>query len=106
MLPVTLQYPFGVQRRLTQRGAKRRVVMGSDGVELDSNQKCPLIFFILRYIKHYTYIYLNIYIVIHKLYTVGVWRNLKIKKIGFIVVVLYFWDLISGLDFFYKIEAD
>ena len=30
--------------------------MGSDG-----NQKCPLIFFILRYIKHYTHIYLNMY---------------------------------------------
>ena len=29
---------------------------------LDGNQKCPLIFFILRYIKHYTYIYLNMYI--------------------------------------------
>ena len=26
------------------------------------NQKCPLIFFILRYIKDYTYIYINIYI--------------------------------------------
>ena len=89
MLPVTLQSPFGVQRRLTQRGAKRRVFVlgnvywtfnlqakirlfgtlkmfycdgvGSDGVGLDGNQKCPLIFFILRYIKHYTHIYLNMY---------------------------------------------
>ena len=25
----------------------------------DGNQKCPLIFFILRYIKHWTYIYIN-----------------------------------------------
>ena len=25
---------------------------------LDGHQKCPLIFFILRYIKHYTHIYL------------------------------------------------
>ena len=28
---------------------------------LNGNQKCPLIFFILRYIKHHPHIYLNIY---------------------------------------------
>ena len=33
---------------------------GTDGT--DGDQKCPLIFFILRYIKHYTHIYLYIYI--------------------------------------------
>ena len=35
--------------------------MGLDGV--DGYQKCPLIFFILRYIKHYTHIYLYTLIV-------------------------------------------
>ena len=29
--------------------------------QTDGNQKCPLIFFIFRYIKHYTHIYLNVY---------------------------------------------
>ena len=33
------------------------VMNGTDGRE-DGHQKCPLIFFILRYIKHYTHIYL------------------------------------------------
>ena len=35
---------------------------GTDGTGRDGNQKCPLIFFILRYNKHYTHIYLYIYI--------------------------------------------
>ena len=34
----------------------------TDGLDgLDGPQKCPLIFFILRYNKHYTHIYLYIY---------------------------------------------
>ena len=33
---------------------------GTDGMGVDGNQKCPLIFVILRYIKQYTHIYLNI----------------------------------------------
>ena len=38
-----------------------RKVLLLDG-RTDCDQKCPLFFFILRYIQHYTYIYLNIYI--------------------------------------------
>ena len=34
---------------------------GWDGMGWDGHQKCPLIFFILRYIKHYTYTNLYIY---------------------------------------------
>ena len=35
---------------------------GRDGTDgLDGHQKCPLIFFILRYIKQYTHIYICIY---------------------------------------------
>ena len=41
-------------------------LMGRDGLDgldgLDGKQKCPLIFFILRYIKHYTHIYIYLYI--------------------------------------------
>ena len=80
MLPVSL---FNVARYLTdslrgpaialrQRKKGRRAqasLMGRDGRDgldgldgrVDGNQKCPLIFFILRYNKHYTNIYLYIY---------------------------------------------
>ena len=66
MLPDSLQTPFGVQcSHITTRpkaefdGTGRDGRDGTDGT--DGPQKCPLIFFILRYIKHYTHIYLNIY---------------------------------------------
>ena len=74
MLPVSL---FNVARYLTdslrgpaialrQRKKGRRAqasLMGrTDGTgRTDGPQKCPLIFFILRYNKHYTHIYLYIY---------------------------------------------
>ena len=45
---------------LTLRASLRMGWMGWGRV--DGNQKCPLIFFILRYIKHYTHIYLYLYI--------------------------------------------
>ena len=37
---------------------------GTDGLDgrVDGNQKCPLIFFILRCIKQFTYIYIPMYI--------------------------------------------
>ena len=34
--------------------------VGTGGTDRTEYQKCPLIFFILRYIKHYTHIYLYI----------------------------------------------
>ena len=40
--------------------AKKFYCDGWDG--LDGNHLCPLFFFNLRYIKHYTHIYLYIYI--------------------------------------------
>ena len=43
----------------TLRRARKREFDGTDGT--DGHQKCPLIFFILRYNKHYTHIYLYIY---------------------------------------------
>ena len=70
MLPVSL---FNVARYLTDslRGpvepygerTKCASLMGRDGRtgRTDGPQKCPLIFFILRYNKHYTHIYLYIY---------------------------------------------
>ena len=67
MLSVSI---FNVARYLTDslRGpvlahyseADRPSLIGWDG--WDGHQKCPLIFFILRYIKHYTLICLDIYI--------------------------------------------
>ena len=71
MLSVTL---FNVARYLTdslrgpvlqtlRRAHEVREFDGTDGrVGRDGPQKCPLIFFILRYNKHYTHIYLYIYI--------------------------------------------
>ena len=72
MLPVFL---FNVARYLTdslrgpaialrqrKKGDERKRVWWdgrTDGT--DGPQKCPLIFFILRYNKHYTHIYLYIY---------------------------------------------
>ena len=65
MLSVSI---FNVARYLTDslRGpvlahyseADRPSLMGWDGVGWDGvgGQKCPLIFFILRYIKHYTHL--------------------------------------------------
>ena len=44
----------------TLRRARKREFDGTDG-RVDGNQKCPLIFFILRYIKQYTHIYICIY---------------------------------------------
>ena len=41
----------------TSRRARRTSLMGRVG-RVDGHQKCPLIFFILRYIKHCTHIYL------------------------------------------------
>ena len=48
----------------TLRRARSASLMGrTDGRDgRDGHQKCPLIFFILRYNKHYTHIYLYIYI--------------------------------------------
>ena len=53
---------------------------GWDG--LDGDQKCPLIYFILRYIKHYTHIYLNKYT-----YDKVVRRNLLWVQVGFFEIV-------------------
>ena len=39
----------------------RNVLFGGMGWDGMGNQKCPLIFFNLRYIKHLTHIYINIY---------------------------------------------
>ena len=50
-------YSFGVQKIYTAMG---KAPSCPDG-RTDGNQKCPLIFFIFRYIKHYTHIYLNVY---------------------------------------------
>ena len=72
MLSVTL---FNVARYLTDslrgpvlqtlRRARSASLMGRVGLDgldgWDCHQKCPLIFFILRYNKHYTHIYLYIY---------------------------------------------
>ena len=49
-----------------RRAHEVREFDGTDGTDgrdgrTDGNQKCPLIFFILRYNKHYTHIYLYIY---------------------------------------------
>ena len=43
-----------------RRAHEVREFDGTDG--RDGNQKCPLNFLVLRYIKHYTHIYLYIYI--------------------------------------------
>ena len=62
-MPVTLQTPFGVQCKPygEARSAEFDGTDGTDGTgRTDGDQKCPLIFFILRYIKHYTHIYLYI----------------------------------------------
>ena len=58
----------------------------------DGNQKCPLIFFILRYIKHYTHIYTYTYkkkfadkffvVVRGPIYLQGIF-NLNLKAIKF-----------------------
>ena len=61
--PSPYKLPSGFSGSLTKTSAKREFTgwMGWDGLVLDGvdgDQKCPLIFFILRYIKHYTHIYL------------------------------------------------
>ena len=69
MLPVSL---FNVARYLTDslrgpvlqtlRRARKREFDGVGRVgRVDGHQKCPLIFFVLRYIKHFTHIYIFIY---------------------------------------------
>ena len=73
MLSVSI---FNVARYLTdslrgpvlqtlRRAHEVREFDGTDGTgrvgRVDGHKKCPLIFFILRYNKHYTHIYLYIY---------------------------------------------
>ena len=50
MLPVNLQSAAGSNASLTARATDR---VWWDGMGLDGSQKCPLILFMLRYIKNY-----------------------------------------------------
>ena len=59
--PIPYRLPSGSSANLTaRRGSAEFTGVGWDGLGLDGDQKGPLIFFILRYIKHYTYT--NLYI--------------------------------------------
>ena len=56
MLPVNLQSAAGSNASLTARATDR---VWWDGMGLDGSQKCPLILFMLRYIKHYADFFKN-----------------------------------------------
>ena len=57
-LPLPCNLPSGSSAQTLRRACQRESLTGGTGGTV--HQKVPLIFFILRYIKHYTYMYLNI----------------------------------------------